>query len=397
MKSFTAINIGDTGAELVTALKDNYTIISNNHLGEYNIIDYGAVSNDGTTANEVAIQSAITAALAHYGIYGYYGKVIIPPGKYYITSHIELKSNISIEIAKNAIFHFPDNYADSIWYAPAGTSLVYCYVNGGVYGGLTNNNSWRLVDLNASNGLTSYVMFCGFYNMRAINCDIGIKSLITNDGWITGIQYSNILISNPKIGVKCEQPNLSTNVMADCLFEKFDIQCGPATTNGFVFDGNSCVFSNIFIYDVVGNAITLSNKTSKNSFIGGAIGPLLNNIIDDGYYNKILSNDDTRISSSATRIPLIDAGVGISENQLNGLILLELTVDIDIIADPQIGKGIDGQVIVIANGVNTGKLTLDNGDGLMLSSQCVLDAGDTIMLQYSQTSDKWYEIARSNN
>jgi hypothetical protein len=40
---------------------------------------------------------------------------------------------------------------------------------------------------------------------------------------------------------------------------------------------------------------------------------------------------------------------------------------------------------------------LDDGDGLILSGQCVLGVGDAITLTYNKTFDYWIEISRSNN
>ena len=70
---------------------------------------------------------------------------------------------------------------------------------------------------------------------------------------------------------------------------------------------------------------------------------------------------------------------------------------VDISANPQIADGYDGQEITIIGSSDTNTLTLDDGDGLILSGQCVLGVGDAITLTYNKTFDYWIEISRSNN
>ncbi|MBC8172978.1 MAG: glycoside hydrolase family 28 protein, partial [Chitinophagales bacterium] len=86
-----------------------YTLIVNNLVlfsQNYNILNYGAIP-DGKTLNTSAIQSAVDAA-HHYGG----GKVIIPAGNF-LSGSILLKSNVELNLLKDAVLLGsinPDHY-----------------------------------------------------------------------------------------------------------------------------------------------------------------------------------------------------------------------------------------------------------------------------------------------
>lgn len=78
---------------LLTILSIQKAFAQNN--GDYNIIQYGAVA-DGKQVNTSSIQKAIDAANDKGG-----GRVIVPAGKF-ITGTLELKSNVTLYLEKNA-------------------------------------------------------------------------------------------------------------------------------------------------------------------------------------------------------------------------------------------------------------------------------------------------------
>ena len=64
-------------------------------VGDYNVLDFGAVK-DGLTDNREAIQKAIDAACKAGG-----GRVVVPPGKY-LTGGVEIKDNVTFYVAAGA-------------------------------------------------------------------------------------------------------------------------------------------------------------------------------------------------------------------------------------------------------------------------------------------------------
>lgn len=68
---------------------------------------------------------------------------------------------------------------------------------------------------------------------------------------------------------------------------------------------------------------------------------------------------------------------------------------VDITANPQIVAGTDGQVVIIQGTHDTNTVTLDDGNGLALSAQCVLAAQDNITLMYDSGDSEWIETSRT--
>jgi polygalacturonase len=70
----------------------------------FNIKKFGAI-NDGLTLNTKAINDAINACNKKGG-----GVVLVPAG-FWITGPVELKSNVNLHLAKNALLQFTDDFA----------------------------------------------------------------------------------------------------------------------------------------------------------------------------------------------------------------------------------------------------------------------------------------------
>jgi DNA sulfur modification protein DndE len=71
----------------------------------FNIKDFGGVA-DGLSKNTVAINKAIVACSENGG-----GTVLIPAG-FWLTGPIQLKNNVNLHIAKNAVLQFTDDLSD---------------------------------------------------------------------------------------------------------------------------------------------------------------------------------------------------------------------------------------------------------------------------------------------
>lgn len=110
---------------------------ANYYMRTFNILDYGAISGD-SISDVVAIQAAIDAAYDSLRIvpgyqYGYAGKVIIPPGEWYIDDTVMLKSYVHVDVGHGARFHFPPTYDGVMWSKETDELLTFSKVNGGFY------------------------------------------------------------------------------------------------------------------------------------------------------------------------------------------------------------------------------------------------------------------------
>jgi len=118
-----------------------------------------------------------------------------------------------------------------------------------------------------------------------------------------------------------------------------------------------------------------------------------------GVTSGIQSQIDTKALTlnAAVATGTITDATGITSVMLKRYIYYSEAAATDITSNPQIVNGAAGQIITIIGSSDTNTLTLDDGDGLRLSAQCVLGAGDTITLYYDGTLADWIEIGRSNN
>jgi hypothetical protein len=116
------------------------TSLSNVKAGIFNILDFGAVSNDGTGSDNEAIQAAIDSAYtfvqATLGtsipiVYG--ATVYIPAGKWYIDAPDTLRAFVSIKAEHGAVFLFPSDYTECMWTNTRSSFMREVYVEGGFY------------------------------------------------------------------------------------------------------------------------------------------------------------------------------------------------------------------------------------------------------------------------
>lgn len=87
----------------------------------------------------------------------------------------------------------------------------------------------------------------------------------------------------------------------------------------------------------------------------------------------------------------ITASVGITEAMLSADSRYNGDSPVNITASVQIAPGDDGQVMSITGTSDTNTLTLDNGNGLVLSGTVVLGLNDVIYLKYVATSSAWVQ------
>jgi len=360
---------------------------------EFNVLDYGAVSDDGNE-DQTAIQAAIDAANT-YGGWGERdgGKVVIPAGKWYITDSLVLKSEIEIDIAANAFFSVPPGYTKSIWYI--GPKVENTYVHGGYYGSYTGAKTWKGINIQASNNTTSYSLFNRFSQMIFENAKWAINIETTSTGWANGNTFDNMTLLRPLRGIRTRRGASSEGLDAN-TFNNIQIQ--PAADMEIGIDslaGSSNRLTNIDIWDIDilgGSAKTAYiNSNSTFNYITGM------NIMGKSYADL---GDRNTVFTSGVLFESTNTFGTVSTNIEKAWFARTLyytgSGNLDITTDPQIADGANGQIMTIAVVTNY-TVTLDDGDGLDINGPCVLSRGDAITLQYNSTRDLWVEISRSKN
>jgi polygalacturonase len=326
---------GDPLRTSFTKTNDGITKLNNATTGVFNILDYGAISDDGI-ADQAAIQAAVDAAAA-YGSDPQGGKVVIPAGKWYITGAVTLRSYIQVEVDANAHFYFPSNYSGSMWYNPPGNILQFCSVNGGYYGDYTMTRTWKCIDLRASDFTTSYVMFCKFSNMYIENCNIGINKVVTLTGWENGNSYNNITIWDPIIGIQMTHPVATGGGMGDNKFINTEVQTLVGVTT-YCVNMINCLynnFTNLSCYDIAGSTIgvNLDSTSSKNSFMGscGFVGSTfadggMDNIYFSNYDGNIYLGYGSQIGFYNNQCSIVHGGNTLTLNASAGVIMSKLKI-----------------------------------------------------------------------
>ena len=386
---FLALSIVSQGQTFSSLLKDR--------TGWFNIVDYGATTGD--TENDADnIRSAVTAAAAVGGTQGG-GTVYIPAGEWYITDSVPLVAHVNILIEKNAVFTFPDNYFGSMWYV-GGSNIFDTYVRGGYYRTDGNTNTWIGINVQSADGGTDYSMFNHFTDMWFNYPRYGINMVVTNDGWINGNAFKDIVMWRPVSGIRMRQSEESLGLNHN-KFSNIEIQTSAVTEFGLdSLSGERNMFYGLSIYDVSGSTMDgfLTSDFDNNLFLGCFfLNALGDELIDEGGGNAFILAGDLKMPLGSKNISTITAEVGITREMLYPFMVYTGSSAVDITANPQIEASSDGEMITIKGNSNTNTLTLDDTDGLRLAGQMVLGQHDSITLIYSAYSGIWFEVSRSNN
>jgi hypothetical protein len=356
-------------------------------------LDYGAVSDDGVE-DQTAIQAAIDAANT-YGGWGERdgGTVIIPPGKWYITDSIVVKSEIEIAVDANSYFSVPANYKKSIWYI--GPKVENTYIHGGYYGGYTTDKTWKGINIQASNNTTSFALYVRFSQMIFENAKWAINIETTSTGWANANTFDNITILRPLRAIRTRRGASSEGLDAN-IFQNIQIQ--PAADFEIGIDSlagsrNHLIGINIWDTDLLGvDAETAYfNTNSALNYVTG-MNITAKNFTDLGDRNIVLTDGILLQSTN----DFGSVSTNIERAWLARTLYYTGSGNIDIATNPQIADGEDGQILTII--VNTNyTVTLDDTDGLVLAGQWVGAQYDSITLIYNKSIDLWVEISRSNN
>jgi hypothetical protein len=269
---YLSSNIAVTAADLS---------LGNIKTGIFNILDYGAISNDGLEDN-TAIQLAIEAAYAYAisGSPGTAGKVIIPSGKWYITAPDTLRSYVEIEAGPGSRFYTSSGYTGAFFVAPHAQALEHPIVNGGHYRGATNKiGNWiDLVDNNTGN-----IFWCQFMNAEVAYVDNVIKL----DGSIGGNSNNSTQLSNI---TALEMRTFSTfKNSSGNTFSNIQIQTDADADSLFIFrDGSSAnSITNVTVWDYTGLDAYFAHGCNDNYIqLNGGTSTIENAIVDDGEWNS---------------------------------------------------------------------------------------------------------------
>jgi len=377
---FLALSIVSQGQTFSTLLHDRTKV--------YNVTDYGAVSDDAAS-DVAAINNAIDDA---YDLYSYSfggGTVYIPAGVYHIDDTIHLRSNVTIRMERNTLLYTED-YSGAVFVGDA--TVTHSYVHGGIL--YSGENTMTGISIRA-NDSGEYMQESGFHDMTIQGCLTGIQFYSDNVGFINSNYFDNIWIEDFVNGVVAYEGAGSAGLSGN-NFNNLTLQCDDATLYGLKdIDLSYSTFTGLFIWDLPVTAtagITIRNG-SRNVFNGGNWSS--QGFSDTGQRNRFITGDF--ISTGSQNTGNVVAGTGITAAMLNPQMVYSGSSAVDISANPQIADGYDGQEITIIGSSDTNTLTLDDGDGLILSGQCVLGVGDAITLTYNKTFDYWIEISRSNN
>jgi hypothetical protein len=224
--------------------------------------------------------------------------------------------------------------------------------------------------------------------------------VVTNDGWINGNAFKDIVMWRPVSGIRMRQSAESLGLNHN-KFSNIEIQTSAVTEFGLdSLSGERNMFYGLSIYDVSGSTMDgfLTSDFDNNLFLGCFfLNALGDELIDEGGGNAFILAGDLKMPLGSTNISTITAEVGITREMLYPFMVYTGSSAVDITANPQIEASSDGEMITIKGNSNTNSLTLDDTDGLRLTGQMVLGHHDSITLIYSAYSGVWFEVSRSNN
>jgi len=263
--------------------------------GEFNILDYGATSG-GTVEDATAIQIAINAAYALTKAYPdeayrYGGTVKIPAGIWYITKPVILRSYISIEIDKGAIFNFPAGYTNTMWANDSTDYLVECYVDGGRW--YKDTPTYTFARLFSSQN-ANYIMACSFKNMWIENADIVFDIRTTlggaGDGWVNANTFSDIFAWCPNRFLRTLKSPTSSGMDGN-IYTNIIVQASGTTIAAIdTLNGSLNTFNNLILYDFTGGMydVIIASGANYNSISGTQIRSA--NTVDLGGHNRITTS-----------------------------------------------------------------------------------------------------------
>ncbi len=241
-----------------TKILNPYTPGSEANIGWYNILDFGAVPNDGSNSDNEAIQAAIDSAYTFVRATIGLGRpdscgatVYIPRGKWYIDACDTLRAFVSVIADPGAVFLFPSDYTGCMWTNTRSGYLRETYLEGGFY---------RLPDSEAADFMRIHVdkneYYASFNTVRDIKIEHArycflMSANLAYEGWANAFTIDNIFVNYSKSFFKAID-------MDACNISNINFNCyvgANVTDTIFNIDSNWNIIDHVLIHDADINVV----------------------------------------------------------------------------------------------------------------------------------------------
>lgn len=271
--------------------------------GLYNILDYGAISDDGNS-DRAAIQAAIDASVSPGGTWGDERTALIPAGIWDIDAPIIVKTRMTVRIDEKAIIYVPSGYDQCVWLLSNEVDHEWVTIDGGDYIERTFNRyqNWSGLKIQKHDG--GSVVFGKFTNMRFWYADAAVDIELTGDAsWANANLFEHIVAYRCRTALRVDaERKVNTNQFDGNIFLDWQVQAGPNTMYGIEgFSGNNNSFDHWKFWDfhrgtsgcltmyltsdsqfnTFSNMHELPNRTSGGEYT----------FIDEGYRNVFIAYD----------------------------------------------------------------------------------------------------------
>lgn len=271
--SSTEISYLDGARENIQDQLDDTTSVDNLFSGILNVLEYGAISNDGNS-DTAAINTAIRAARNAGGTWGDEAIVWIPPGIYNIDGGLTMYSRVTLMMAKNAVMYVSSGYEGACIIFPDDAHEEDFLVQGGFF--IEQNPKqykWTGVQMYKTDGVTtSYSTFGEMRDITFFGCGIGIDIYLENNSWVNGCVFERINFRDFKIGVKQVEGGSTNTQFRANKFISCGFQGGDSTLIGVQLSENQNMFIGCSFWDWSGSdqddPAFVIDTGSGNEFIG---------------------------------------------------------------------------------------------------------------------------------
>lgn len=280
--SGSSASFADTVKVIEISSRTTHDSIANMKAGKFWITDppFNAISDDGVN-DSTAINAAIRAANTWGSSWGEDGEVIIPPGIWNLSGPIKCKEHTSINISGGAVFYVPSGYT--------GNAIEITDLTNDrdfkIYGGYARilelapaQYKWTGINISKTTSDGSIATNISISDLVIQRCNIGMNFTASGGGWINGMNYDNIKISDFKTAIKLNEG--SGSEIRGNNFNRIQFQTGDSTsicvdnTTG-ASDNNftNCIFWDITASDKPNPKISVEKSQTRSNYIGCVILP----------------------------------------------------------------------------------------------------------------------------
>lgn len=248
--SSTEISYVDGARENIQDQLDDTTSVDNLFSGILNVLEYGAISNDGNS-DTAAINTAIRAARNAGGTWGDEAIVWVPPGIYNIDGGLTMYSRVTLMMAKNAVMYVSSGYEGACIVFPDNAKEDDFLVQGGYFIEQSPRQyKWTGIKMHKSISATqSYSTFGEIRDVTFHGCGIGIDISLANNSWINECVFERINFRDFKIGVKQVEGGSTNTQFRANKFISCGFQGGDSTLIGVQLSENQNMFIGCSFWD----------------------------------------------------------------------------------------------------------------------------------------------------